>query len=501
MKHRIPGTVALFAALAALVITLSSVWARSTTVWDQLDLIVDVRHEIVDSYVEEPDQDKLVRGALRGMVDSLDDPYTVYLTEEDLEPFNRDVRGEFSGIGAEVDMHNERLRIVSPLEDSPAWNAGVLAGDIVLEIEGEDTLGLSLQDAVDRLLGKPGTDVTIKVRHLDGKEQTITITRAVIKVKTVRGAAKNKDGGPLFMLDPKHKIGYIRLTQFTGKTGDELEDAIEQLQQDGAKGLILDLRFNPGGLLDQAIRVGDAFLDAGQEVVGVKGRSKQNAYTGDNEPKLKKDIPLVVLINEASASASEIVSGALKDHGRAHVVGTRSFGKGSVQEVKQLESGQGAIKITTAYWYTPDGRRIHRTEGAETWGIDPTDGAYVPMSVDEVREMIEVRRDVGIDGTVEQAIADGKVTPAWLKETYKDPQLAAALEAVLGRIGTGDWPTVGESNEDQLIRERQRQNLIAQRDRLQEALTEVQKELEELGDPDAVIGPIEGDVPATQPTE
>ncbi|MCG8510907.1 MAG: S41 family peptidase, partial [Rhodospirillales bacterium] len=329
--------------LAAGTLLLTESFARQRSPFGQLDLLADVRHELVTHYVDEPDQEKMLEAAIEGMISSLGDPHTSFLTEDDLESFRRTVSGKFSGIGAEVqyDPDLQRIRIVTPLEDSPAWRAGVMAGDVVMEIEGQDTEGMPLSEAIGLLLGEPNTEVTIKVRHESGKEEAITITRQVIEIQTVRGFRRDAEQHFVYMLDADRGVGYVRITQFNGTTADELRKAIEVLKKTNARGLIVDLRFNPGGLLESAVEISDMFLEGGKRIVSVDGRAVQEeAYNASSEMIVPSDWPVVIIVNEGSASASEIVSGALKDNERALVVGTRSFGKGSVQQVKQLERGE-----------------------------------------------------------------------------------------------------------------------------------------------------------------
>ncbi len=462
------------------------------SVFDQLDLLVDVRQELVTGYVEQPDEREMIERAVRAMVGSLGDQYTVYLSPEELSPFDKQVRGTFSGIGAEIDIFENRLRIVSPLEDSPAWQSGVMAGDVVLEIEGESTQDITIMAAVDRLTGPEGTEVTIKVRHPSGEEREITITRAVINVQTVRGLRRDGDNHWDYMLDPDHAVGYIRITQFTDSTVQNVGHALDLLLEQGMSGLILDVRFNPGGMLSAAIGVSDFFLASGQRIVSVKGRKVPEQVQMSSDETTIPDIPVVILANEASASASEIVTGALSDNERAQFIGTRTFGKGSVQQVRMLEGGHGALKITHAYYYLPNGRNIHRREGDEQWGVDPADGFYVPMDVEQVRKMIEVRRDSdilkpGSDGVPAQR------TPEWIETALADVQLAAGLRAVLGRLETGEWPEVGGSGIDELVRQGTRHNLLRQKRLIHERLEVIEKELAKLDDPmtddqDVVVG-------------
>jgi carboxyl-terminal processing protease len=497
MPHRPlprPIRLTLFLVLFALV---GVALARNVSVFDQFDLLVDVRHEIVSQYVEEPDQPQMVQAAVRGMVESLDDPYTIFLAPEEIEPFDKAVRGAFSGIGAEVDIHENRLRIVSPLEDSPAWKAGVMAGDTVLEIDGQSTEGMKITEAVNKLTGEEGTQVTIKVRHESGETAVFVLTRARINVQTVRGFRRDAAGKWDYLLDDQHRIGYIRLTQFTEQTPPAVRAALDELIKQDVRGIILDVRFDPGGLLESAAAIADLFLPAGQTIVSIKGRAVREKVLTATEEGTIPPIPMVILANEASASAAEILTGALSDNGRALFIGARTFGKGSVQQVKMLDSARGAIKITNAYYYLPSGRNIHRRENAEVWGVDPKDGYYVPMTPQETRELVKTRRDNDVlranptpGSKPENAgdsgggvIAPDSPSPQWLRENLKDPQLAAALEAMLGKLTAGDWPVVGASGAAQLVKEQKRQTLEMQRDLLTDRLNQINDELNQLDAP------------------
>ncbi|WP_428389538.1 S41 family peptidase [Mucisphaera sp.] len=482
-RRRLFGNLALVCCFAALILlTLMSTLARSTT-GDQLSLLVDVRHWILSSYVEEIEGQELTEAAIAGMVESLDDPYTSYFPEEEYNSFSESIEGQFSGIGAEVDLKEDRLRIVSPLEGSPAWEAGVLAGDIVLEIDGTSTEGLSLRECIGLLKGLAGTDVTIKVRHLSGEEAEITITRDVIKVATVRGIDRDENLQERFWIDSDRKIAYIRLTQFGQRSNEEFVETLTDLEAQGIQGLILDLRFNLGGLLTAAQSISDLFLTGGQTIVSVRARAGQEQSFSSTDDTLLPDIPVVVLINDVSASASEIVAGALKDNGRAHLVGVRTFGKGSVQQVRELDGGRSALKLTTAYYYIPSGRKIHRIEDADTWGVDPSQGSWVSMTPDEVRAMINVRREAAILREEGSSMARDSYTPEQVEEELKDKQLAAGLASLLGYKETGAWPSVGIDNEGAVIAMLRRTNLERRRDLLRETLEQIEEQLEALDNP------------------
>ena len=476
MNQRLAANLSLVAAMAVLLVTFRSTWARPIGTYDQLDALVDLRHELATEYVEEPDFEKLIDGAIEGMVSSLDDPYTQFLDPEALKGFTESIDSEFSGIGAEVELQNNRLHIVTPLEDSPAFKAGVMAGDTVLTIDGTDTLDLPLRDAIKLLKGPAKTDVTVTVRHRSGDEQEIVITRDRIEVKTVRGFKREADLSQNFWLDAENKIGYVRLTQFSQPSVEELTQAFSGLKDAGVRGLVLDLRYNPGGLLDAAVRLSNMFLEEGQTIVSVRGRSVREKVYKANGDRLMGDLPLVVLANPYSASASEIVSGALSDNDRALFVGERTFGKGSVQQVKLLDDNQGALKITNAYYYLPSGRNIHRRSHKDSWGVDPSEGAYVPLTFEQRKALADVRRDVAN----QQGPSTEHITPAWLEDEFKDPQLAAALTAVLGKLDTGDWPVVGESGAEALAKSAELDNLNKQREALEEALAEVDQKIIEL---------------------
>ena len=504
MHPRLAANLALVAVMAVLLVStrLQPTWARSTTAFDDIDLFIGIRYDLLNEYVTDPDNQELVEGAVRGMIESLRDPYTVYLSPEEFADFNKSVSGSFFGIGAEVRINPERdrIEIVTPLEDSPAWNAGVLAGDLILEIDGEDTEGMKLTDAVDRLTGDKGTDVTIRVRHDDGEEEEITITRDRIEVATVRGFTRDADQKFQYWIDPNAKIGYVRLTQFNQNSVEELRGVLEGLVADGAEALIFDLRFNPGGLLEAAQTVSDMFLEPGRDVVSVRGRAvPERKYTATSEPIVPLDIPVVVMANEASASAAEIVTGALKENDRAFVVGTRTFGKGSVQQLKQLGVGpnSGALKITNAYYYLPSGRNIHRLpildeddDVEKSWGVDPSDNAYVPMSTDQFRAMREARQELD-NVALREATEQADVTPDYIRDTLSDPQLAAALEAVIGRMETGEFPAVGQDGSEAILAKQEREALEKAVERLEEQLDTVRAELAKLEPPTIEAGELE----------
>lgn len=420
---------------------------RSTVDYEFFDPIVDVHTMIDRLYVEEPDSSELQLGAINGMLEELDDPFSVYVPKMDTERFSRDLTGEYVGIGAEVNIQDGWLTISSPLDGSPAWKAGVMAGDRVIAIDGESTEGQSIDDSIDQLIGTPETKVTITVER--GSETLdIEIVRNHIKVQAVKGFMRG-DGGEgewQYLIDRESDIAYIRLTQFTPACAEEVASAIEHAQSEAGGpigGLILDLRFNPGGLLDEAIKIADLFLDEGV-IVSTKGRAYEGQVARASADGTLKDFPMVVLINAQSASASEVLSGALSDHDRAVVIGTRSFGKGSVQSVRPLASGAGMLKLTEQYYYLPSGRLLHRKDDSAVWGVDPTPGYYLAMTNEQTTAMLIARREQEVlSKNDDEFVAVDLGDPRAVLDRLSDPQLAAAIGVMNHRIETGAFEPVG----------------------------------------------------------
>jgi len=359
-------------------------------------LLVDTMDQVERNYVKDIDRRELMEAAIQGVLDKLD-PYSSYISPDEISRFRGTVESEFGGIGIQVSNDGGQLQVISPLVGTPAYRAGVLAGDRIVEIQGESTKGWTLDDAVRRLKGKEGTDVKLTVVH-SGKAKRIelSITRERIHVETVLGDRRGDNDDWDFMLDPQHQIGYIRVTAFSRDTEREIQKAAEQLQNDELKGLILDLRFNPGGLLTSAIKVSDLFIPDGR-IVSTEGRnSPERVWDAHKDDLPTEDVPMVVLVNRYSASASEIVSACLQDHGRAVVMGERTWGKGSVQNVIELEEGRSALKLTTAGYLRPSGKNIHRFDDAEEgdeWGVMPDDGFEMRLGDAEIVGLMEGRRD------------------------------------------------------------------------------------------------------------
>jgi carboxyl-terminal processing protease len=317
--------------------------------YQQLNLFGDVLERVRRDYVEPPDEKLLMENAINGMLSSLD-PHSSYMNPKAYKDMQVQTRGEFGGLGIEVTMENNVIKVVSPIDDTPASKAGIQPGDLIFALDGQPVMGLTLQEAVDKMRGKVGAPIKISIRRASVKDPIdVTLTREVIKVKSTRYRLEGD-------------VGYIRVTSFTEQSTSGVLDAVEKLKKESGgklKGFVLDLRNNPGGLLDQAISMCDAFMEKG-EIVSVKARKAEDIQRWNAKPgDVAGGLPIVVLVNGGSASASEIVAGALQDQRRAIILGTRTFGKGSVQTIMQVTGG-GAIRLTTALYFTPSGRSIQK---------------------------------------------------------------------------------------------------------------------------------------------
>jgi carboxyl-terminal processing protease len=312
--------------------------------------ILELRDKVAREYVDPVDEERLYYGALKGMVEELDQ-YGAFIEPKDVPEFMSSVEGKFGGLGIYVAKEGPNLTVITPIEGTPAFKEGILAGDIILRIDGESTEGFDLIQAGKRLRGKEGTKVTLTVLHPgDVMPVEIAITRAIITEESVKGAR---------IIDPAHGIGYLRITQFQEETHSEFLRQVRKLQEEGMRSLVLDLRFNPGGIFRTAVQVADEFLNAGKIVI-IVGRDGKQKVIDAGEGGLLTNLPVVVLINRGTASASEIVTGALQDNKKALVLGTRSFGKGLVQTVFKVDRERAMLKLTTARYYTPDGHSINK---------------------------------------------------------------------------------------------------------------------------------------------
>ncbi len=394
-------------------------FATAADTYRQLNLFGDVFEKIRNDYVEKPDESKLIEAAINGMLSSLD-PHTSYMDADAYREMQRSTKGEFGGLGIEVTEEEGLIKVVSPIDDTPASKAGLMSGDIIAGIDGVSTQGMTLDQAVDKMRGPIDSAVTLKIARGAKKDmKDYKITRAVIEVQSVKGHVEDGD------------IGYIRVTQFTEKTGSGLRSTMEKLKgeipADRLKGYILDLRNNPGGLLDQSIEVVNDFIDKG-EIVSTRGRNPDDAQRFSARPgdDLSDGKPLVVLINGGSASASEIVAGALQDHKRATLIGTRSFGKGSVQTIMPLGDNNGALRLTTARYYTPSGRSI------QAKGITP-DMQVLEDVPAELKGKDDNLGEASLKGHLKNQAEDLSASQAYVPPDPKqDKQLTAAVDLLHG---------------------------------------------------------------------
>lgn len=324
----------------------ANVEADTKDVYKHIEIFTEVLRQVEKNYVEPQDSQELIYGAIKGMVQNLD-PHSSFMTKEEYDELMTETKGSFSGIGIEITVKDKILTVVSPIEGTPAYEAGIKAGDKIIMVEGQSTQDMSLIEAVKKIRGPEGTKINLTIaREGVDKPLEFSITRGVIPMQSVRG----------YPLEPD--IGYIRISNFQSNTAEDLSSTLDGLEKDGAlKGLVLDLRNNPGGLLSQAIDVSELFLDSGV-IVSTKGRENaHNIQATAHKDKKQRNYPIIVLVNGGSASAAEIVAGALQDNKKAIILGTRTFGKGSVQSILPLSDGSG-LRLTTARYYTPSGKSI-----------------------------------------------------------------------------------------------------------------------------------------------
>jgi carboxyl-terminal processing protease len=392
--------------------------ASNADTYKQLNLFGDVFDRVRADYVEQPDESQMIEAAINGMLASLD-PHSSYMNAKQYEEMSVQTKGEFGGLGIEVTMENGVIKVVSPIDDTPASKAGLLANDLIIKLDGADVQGMTLNEAVDKMRGKVGAPIVLTIARDKKDPFDVKLVRDRIKVQSVKYSVESGD------------IGYIRITSFTEQTQDGLDKAMADFNKqlgDKAKGYIIDLRNDPGGLLDMAISVSDSFLDHG-EIVSTRGRhadetQRFNATKGD----LANGKPIVVLINGGSASASEIVAGALQDQKRATLIGTRSFGKGSVQTIIPLP-GNGALRLTTARYYTPSGRSI------QAKGIDADIVIEEELPPELQGKDVSTEGEAGLKGhlTNEAGGNEGGGSSAYVPEDRsKDMQLKAAVDLLHG---------------------------------------------------------------------
>ncbi len=453
--------------------------------YDWFDPIIAVRRYLIDGFYEEPDEEAMQQAMLDAMILTLDDPYTVYVPPSAEAEFDKELLGTYVGIGAEVNILDNQLTIVSPLEDSPALEAGVRPGDVVLEIEGVSTADRPIGECIQLLLGDPGTPVTVRLRHRDGVQEDVTMMRRRIVTPTVKGVQRRGEAWD-YWLDAGRRIAYVRITQFIDATTPALVAALKEIQETGIGGLILDLRGNPGGELGTAIEVSDLFLAEGM-IVEVTGRARRDQSWYAGKEGALPEFPMIVLVNGDSASASEIVAGALQANGRAKVLGTRTFGKGSVQELRDLPHDGGMLKLTSGQYTLANGRTISRTPGNLVWGVDPDDGLVVSMTDEDYFTMLDARREFEIIGPAHHGNASFE-DAEWIRVQLKDAQLAAALSALQDVLAGREWPVLGQDDPTLLALDERIAGQSRYRTHLVEEIARVDERLAELMDMAAVAG-------------
>jgi carboxyl-terminal processing protease len=400
--------------------------AAVSDTYRNLNLFGDVFERVRSDYVERPDDSKLVESAINGMLQGLD-PHSSYMDPKSFRDMQVQTRGEFGGLGIEVTMEEGLVKVVAPIDETPAAKAGVLAGDIISHLDDEPVQGLTLNQAVEKMRGPVNTKIRLKImRKGQDKPIEVTIVRDIIRVRSVRARSEGDD------------VAFIRITQFNEQTTDGLKKALSDMQSqigaDKLKGYVVDMRNNPGGLLDQAISVSDAFLERG-EIVSTRGRNAEetqrfNARAGD----LTKGKPIIVLINGGSASASEIDAGALQDHKRATVMGTRSFGKGSVQTIIPLGSGNGALRLTTARYFTPSGTSI------QAKGIKP-DIEVLQDVPDEMKARTDTKGEASLRGHLKAEGDEQTGSQSYIPPDPKDDKaLKMAVDLLRGSITNAAFP-------------------------------------------------------------
>lgn len=388
-------------------------------------LLVDTMDQVERNYVKQIDRRELVEAAIEGVIGKLD-PYSSYIGPDQLGQFRSTVESEFGGIGIQISTEGRQLTILSPLVGTPAYRAGLLAGDRIVEIDGQSTEGIGLEEAVRRLKGEEGTQVKLTVIHPGKTDRVeVAVTRERIHVDTVLGDRRKEDDTWEFMLRPGQDIGYVRIAAFSRDTGSELRKVLEELRARKMRGLVLDMRFNPGGLLSAAIEVSDLFISKGL-IVSTKGRNSPRRTWEAGKDGTFEGFPMAVLVNRFSASASEIVSACLQDHKRAVVVGERTWGKGSVQNVIELEKGRSALKLTTATYRRPSGKNIDRidTNGKGEWGVLPDEGFELRLKDAEMEALVRDRRqrDIVRPHPEERQAEQTDSEPAEAAETPPDGQ-------------------------------------------------------------------------------
>lgn len=442
-------------AVGATFYCLTPMVAKQDSIYQTYAPLVEVDALVRQRFVEDVGEDELIDGAIRGMIHQLD-PYSRYVSPEEMPSFERKLSGDYIGVGIEVGMRHGQITVIAPVDESPAAKAGVLTGDVILAVDAESTEGHSVLQVDETLVGSPGTTVSLTVQHRVGDEiETFEIVRGPVSIHTVKGFHRVTNGDWEYIIDPIYRIGYIRVSGFRDKTTVDFDHALDDLHQQGVRGLVIDLRFNAGGLLPRAVEMVDRFVQSGVIVSTVTRKEVVSRYRAQREGTFSP-IELAVLINGASASASEIVAGALQDYKRATIVGTRSFGKGSIQRVFNLRERNAAVRLTEAHYELPLGRTIHRTArnaATDEWGVIPD--VVVPLT-EQQRQEVQRRRNL-VDRALDlrpgpttqppqpttQPATPGANVPAG-PEIWLDPQLEAALNVLIEHLEKADKPVVAD---------------------------------------------------------
>ena len=447
-RHRV-GFMAVVFAVGVAALYLPGSFAAREDDYAFVRTLVDIQRQVSSNYVEDIKPETLRKGAIEGLMRELD-PFSEYVPPAEQEDFNRMLEGSFQGVGVLLNQKdNGEIEVVTPIDDSSAAKAGVQAGDVILAVNDESVVGMLLQDVISRVKGAGGTSVKVKFRRLNGTEVEYSLVRSEIQLQTVKGYTRNEDnswnyfitGGTQSVDEPR--IAYLRLTQFTSETAERLKTVMAQLTGTDASGraivdgvsidgLVLDLRFNPGGQLEAAVQIADMFLETGT-IVSVKGRARPEQIERATPAGTLPNFPMAVIVNEFSASASEVLAGALQDQRRATVVGERSYGKGSVQEVMKLANDGGELKLTVAHYYLPSGRLVHRKKDATEWGVEPQ--IKVPMTPEQQQAAALQRNSLeNFRRTIPESTTQPATQPAG--RFGADLQLERAYTTVVAMIAT-----------------------------------------------------------------
>jgi len=499
-----------------------------------IERIATVNGVVNKEFFTEPDTEAMREGAIRGMLESLGDQYSEYVPPVAIAEFQKRISGDYVGIGAEVTPDGGFLRIVSPMDDSPSLKAGVQAGDLVVAVDGRSVYRLGTDAVISLLQGEPGTTVRVTVQReadappddalpasvpgaveLDPQTHTrpapfstpdagpevflrapvtapgpptgrvrfdLVITRERILADTVRGLHRDGDRWR-YMADPERRIAYLRISQFTDETMRSFPAALREIESRGVRGLVIDLRFNAGGSLQAAVVLADILLSDGV-IVSMKGRAVEDQSFRADSAELLGGVPIAVIVNGQSASASEILAGAIKDNDRGIVVGERTVGKGLVQSVFSLPDGHGQLKITTARYYLPSGRNINRDDGDTVWGVDPTDGFYVPVEIEDALDALVTRRNEEVLRPEPDAAPALWDDASLIRDRLGDEQLNAAVDALAARLDTGSWEPTGRAVPENGLALEELRDLRAQQERLAREFERIARRIDDLDDLD-----------------